>query len=120
MPNSLITWNPIRARFILDNSPLLTFIDESQKLSAFRTKAGRELALNEENSSKVSVYISRAPYHMPDVKRDADYEPNLGKRGRNSNLESITETLGFKQKVHRVHVESEEGLKLLLAWYQYA
>lgn len=115
-----MAWNPIQARSLLDSSLLVSFISERDKLSAFKTKSGRELALIEENSSKVSIYLTRIPYHMPMIKPDGVYGTNADKRGRHSNLALITETLGFEHKAYKVHVESEVALERLLAWYQYA
>ena len=113
-------WNPTKARSLLGKSHLLTFIAERDKLSAFQFSSGRELALNEENTSKVSIYLSRVPYHMPMVTPDGIYEPNADRRGRHSNLQFITKTLGFNHKIYKVHVESEAALEHLIGWYQFA
>lgn len=115
-----MTWNPTQARTLLNISPLVCFIDERNKLSSFKTKSGQELALIEENSFKVSIYLSRIPYHMPMVTLDGIYEPNAYKKGRHSNLALITETLGFEYKAFKAHVKSEAALECLLEWYQYA
>lgn len=115
-----MTWNPSQARTLLDSNPLLNLSDEKKKLSAFKLNSGRELALIEENKSKVSIYLSCAPLHMPDVFLDETYEPSSSKKGRHSNLALITESLGFEHKVYKVHVKSDIALKRLIEWYQYA
>ncbi len=115
-----MVWNPVQARSQLNKSKLICLIDERDKLSAFKTNSGRELALIEENKTKVSIYLSRVPYHMPDVVLDNRYEPNGTKMGRHSNLALITKTLGFEYAAFKVHVKSEVALDRLLNWYQYA
>ncbi|QBQ53079.1 hypothetical protein [Nitrosococcus wardiae] len=115
-----MAWNPHKARECLDGSALVSFIDERDKLSAFRLRSGREIALLEENERKVSVYLSCIPQHMPDVVPDGTYTPTASKIGRHSNLELITKTLGFNHHAFKVTILSQDGLERLLAWYQYA
>ncbi len=82
--------------------------------------SGRELALAEENKQKVVIYLNRAPLHLPGALVEHTYQPSSVNAGRHSNLQLITDTLGFSYKAHRVKVTSSEALERLLFWYQYA
>ena len=113
-------WNPVEARKFLDNSPLVEYLDERDKLVAYKTTTGNELALIEENAKKVSVYVSRYPNYMPDVLLDGSYKPTTEKKGRHSNLELITESLGFNHQAFKLNITSKSGFDLFLSWYQYA
>lgn len=115
-----MTWNPVAARKRLEASSLACFKGELEKLSAWMMPSGRELALSEENKRKVTIYLSRAPRHLPGVAVEHTYLPSLVNAGRHSNLQLITDTLGCTHKAHRLSVESLEAFERLLLWYQYA
>jgi len=115
-----MTWDPTAARTLLNGSSIVKFQDELSKLSVFKFDSKREIALLEENKFKVSIYLSCAPCNMPDVVIDEEYHPTSEKSGRHSNLQVITQTLGFGHKAFKVEVKSMSGLVKLLEWYQYA
>lgn len=115
-----MTWDPKAARKFLDSSPITSFVDERDKLSNFRLPNGRELALIEENSKKVSVYVFPAPENLPNAILEERYPPTAGTTGRHSNLQSITSTLGFRSEACRMHIKDQKALEDLLHWYKYA
>ncbi|WP_064608963.1 hypothetical protein [Photobacterium sp. J15] len=115
-----MSWDPKKARNLLDKSSLTTYLNEMDKLVSYKMLSGRELALIEENKFKVSIYVEIAPSELDDVILTKTYEPTKNKRGRHSNLELITSKLGFNNEAHLLHVQSETGLINLLDWYQRA
>ncbi len=115
-----MTWNPIEARKVLDRSTTCKFIRSVKKISGFSFESTRELVLLEENISKVSIYVSVAPYHMPDVNVEDEYPPTSTKSGRHADIESVSRTLGFKHQAYRLHIKNEAALIIFLEWYKYA
>lgn len=113
-----MTWNPSSARDALQRSALTTFIDERKKICSFRLENGREIALLEENSKKVSVYVWPEPIGLPGVKVEKCYAPTATRKGRHSNLELITSTLGFSSRACRVTLVDIHALQALLDWYR--
>jgi hypothetical protein len=73
-----------------------------------------------ENLSKVSVYVSTFPRHMDEVKLTTSYAPTTKRSGRHSNLEHMTQTLGFAHAAFLLNVTTDEGFQKFLNWYQYA
>lgn len=112
--------DPVIARIMLDDASNVEEIGQRDKLVAFRMPSGRELALIEENAKKVSVYTEVYPKHMPDVVCEKTYPAVTTRQGRHSNLELITNNLGFSDRAHRLHLKTEESLERFLTWYQYA
>lgn len=112
--------NPTVARKILESSPVVIFRDEREKLSCFQTSSGRELALIEENKSKVSVYLEVYPMYLAETVMEKVYEPTSKNEGRHSNLQYISTKLGHSDRIYKMHIQSEEALEKLLHWYQYA
>jgi len=115
-----VSWNPVKAKNLLDTSPLTSFVREVNKVSGFEFESGRELALIRENKEKVSVYVSIAPQNMHGVKIDREYTPTDLKSGRNADVEAVSRSLGFSHTAYSLHVQSEEAFHKLLNWYQYA
>ena len=115
-----MAWDPKTARKALETSPLVSFVDERDKLSSYKLPNGRELALIEENEKKVSVYLFPAPLNLPNAVLEKHYPPTTSNSGRHSNLQLITSTLGFNSDACRMHVKDEKAMENLLHWYQYA
>ena len=115
-----MSWNPVKARQVLDSSKIAQFIREVDKVAGYELASGRELALIKENEQKVAIYVAVAPRNMPDVLVDREYMPTANKGGRNADVGPICQSLGFDRQAYSLHVKSEEGLLNLLNWYQYA
>ena len=115
-----MSWSPIEARKILDSISDLTFKRSVKKLAGYELKSLRQLALSEENKVKVTLYVSRVPYHLTGVTVEEKYEPTTSRNGRHADLEGLVETLGFATKAYRISIGSPESLKDFMQWYKYA
>jgi len=115
-----MSWSPVVAKKVLLANSLVTFSREVDKVSGFVFKSGRELALIQENTKKVSIYVSVAPINMPYVEVDRIYEPTMTKSGRNADVEAVCRTLGYEYQAFSLHIKTSAAFQLLLNWYQYA
>lgn len=115
-----MTWNPEKARKILDASHTATFCRSVKKISGFQFESDRELVLLEENKNKVTLYVAVAPHNMPDVEVQEEYFPSSSKSGRHADIEAVSRSLGYDHTAYRVHIKSEKALECFIHWYQYA
>ena len=115
-----MSWSPIEARKVLDSIPDLTFKRNVKKLAGYELLSGRQLALSEENKVKVTLYISRVPYHLAGVTVEEKYEPTSERTGRHADLEGLVESLGYSSKAYRISISSSISLKDFIHWYKYA
>jgi hypothetical protein len=114
-----MAWSPSEARKLLDLSANVIFIRSIKKLSGFEMGSGRQLALSEENSNKVSIYMKCVPQNMPDVLVEQAYSPTTKRVGRHADLEGLISSLGYSESAYRVNVASKSGLERLIYWYKY-
>lgn len=89
----------------------------TQKLAAFKNGVGRELVLDRTLTSKVKLWISKAP--NPACSFISSYEAYAPSRSRNSNLKSLTASLGEGQPAYYIQVESLSALEQLCHWYEH-
>ncbi len=115
-----MSWNPKQAEEVLNASALTEKIGSTEKILAYKFESNREIALSIQNTTKVSVYVSKYPENLSGIVLTDTYPPTSKREGRHSNIDSLTKTLGYAHKAYLLEVKSMEELKKLLHWYQYA
>ena len=108
-----MTWNPKRARAVLDASPNATFIRAVDKLSAYAI-GPQTIALADQNLEQVSIYSTAAPA-VEDVVLTRECSPaTVKRRGRHAALNALHPSLGWDRRLYLLEIRSEGALERLV------